>query len=59
MVARLAAAGILVRRPFTDSQITDWVRVSIAGPWATRKFLEAFEKALAEKTGASVAVAAV
>ena len=45
MVAQLAGAGILVRRPFTDSKITDWVRVSVAGPWATRKFLEAFEQA--------------
>lgn len=46
MVARLAAEGILVRRPFADAQITDWLRVSVAGPWATRKFLEALEKSL-------------
>lgn len=46
LVAKIAAAGILVRRPFADSQIGDWVRVSVAGPWATRKFLEAFEKSL-------------
>lgn len=56
MVTELAAAGILVRRPFSDSQITDWVRVSVAGPWATRKFLEAFEKSLpgrAQSNGAA------
>ncbi|RYH71071.1 MAG: aminotransferase class I/II-fold pyridoxal phosphate-dependent enzyme [Alcaligenaceae bacterium] len=49
LVANLAATGILVRRPFSNSLIADWVRVSVAGPWATRKFLEAFEKAVAEK----------
>ncbi len=52
MVRQLADQGILVRRPFTDSKITDWVRVSVAGPWATRKFLEAFEKAHLARTGA-------
>jgi histidinol-phosphate aminotransferase len=46
LVARIAASGILVRRPFADSRIGDWVRVSVAGPWATRKFLEALEKSL-------------
>lgn len=57
MVRQLAAQGILVRRPFTDSQITDWVRVSVAGPWATRKFLEAFEKALPGRPGADAKAA--
>ena len=46
LVSRLAESGILVRRPFTDSLITDWVRVTVGGPWATRKFLEALQKAL-------------
>lgn len=61
MVSQLAAQGILVRRPFTDSQITDWVRVSVAGPWATRKFLEAFEKSLPGRsaTGAAQSATAV
>jgi histidinol-phosphate aminotransferase len=53
MVAQLADRGILVRRPFTDSKITDWVRISVAGPWATRKFLEAFEKAHGARQGAA------
>ncbi|MFD0725844.1 pyridoxal phosphate-dependent aminotransferase [Lysobacter brunescens] len=44
MVSSLAAQGILVRRPFTDAQFTDWVRVTVSGPWATRKFIEAFQK---------------
>lgn len=59
MVAQLADSGILVRRPFTDSKITDWVRVSVAGPWATRKFLEAFEKAHGARQGAAAATSEV
>lgn len=53
VVRLMADQGILVRRPFTDSQIQDWVRVSVAGPWATRKFLEAFEKSLPAPESAS------